>query len=230
MFPEIAPPNSNRVPDGTGFGCPRERVSPVKRLCIVAILFPVAISLANAQSVNPSLGGGTFVYRGFAVDVSAVPNFATIKKSIEHQIDIVADCAAKSKVMSFFRGQKISLETNLANEGGIFDPNRGVVIDAVVQPPQRPILLHELLHAFHAYMLPRGINNPDVLLYYSRAEDYRLYPANEYVLSNAKEFFAVTASLYLWGNVDREPHTRKRLKAQQPFYYEWLGQLFGVGK
>lgn len=202
----------------------------MRRFSVIIALFLATISFANAQFASPSFGGGQLVYRGFAVDVSAVPDFATIENSVEHQIDIVADCGAKPEIMNFFRSQKILLKPNLADEGGIFDPNRGVVIDAVVQPPQRPILLHELLHAFHAYMLPQGINNPEVLLYYNRAKDYRLYPANEYVLSNVKEFFAVTASLYLWGNVDREPHTREKLKAQQPFYYEWLGQLFGGRK
>jgi hypothetical protein len=97
-------------------------------------------------------------------------------------------------------------------------------------PPQRPIVLHELLHAFHNYVLPGGVNNPDVLLYYSRARNSQLYPANEYVLKNAKEFFAVTASLYLWGNVDREPHNRETLRERQPFYYQWLGRLFAVQK
>ena len=97
-------------------------------------------------------------------------------------------------------------------------------------PPQKPIVLHELLHAFHAHRLPGGVYNPDVLLYYNRARNFQLYPANEYVLTNVREFFAVTASLYLWGNVDREPHTRETLKTRQPFYYAWLGQLFGVQK
>jgi hypothetical protein len=45
-----------------------------------------------------------------------------------------------------------------------------------------------------------------------------------------QEFFAVTASLYLWGNVDCETHTREKLKAKQPIYYAWLGELFGVKK
>jgi hypothetical protein len=44
------------------------------------------------------------------------------------------------------------------------------------------------------------------------------------------EFFAVTASLYLWGNVDRPPNTRAVLRARQPVYYRWLGDEFGVQK
>jgi hypothetical protein len=56
--------------------------------------------------------------------------------------------------------------------------------------------------------------------FYNRAKDDHLYPASEthsgnsvstYLLTNEREFFAVTASLYLWGNVDREPYNRERL-------------------
>lgn len=194
-------------------------------LCMIAALF-AALTAFSVKAQDQ----GRFFYRGFAVDVSAVSNFANIENSVEHQLDIVADSGVKPEIDKFFRAQRIALTRNLNDEAGIFDPEVGIEIDAVVMPPQRPIVLHELLHAFHNYVLPGGVNNPDVLLYYSRARDFHLYPANEYVLKNAKEFFAVTASLYLWGNVDREPHNRETLRARQPFYYQWLGQLFGILK
>jgi hypothetical protein len=50
------------------------------------------------------------------------------------------------------------------------------------------------------------------------------------MLKNVSEFFAMTGSAYLWGNVGWAPHTRVNLKAKQPIYYEWLGKLFGVQK
>ncbi len=75
-----------------------------------------------------------------------------------------------------------------------------------------------------------GTRNQDILLYFNHAKDARLYPANEYLLRNQMEFFAVTASLYLWGHVSRVPFTRENLKNKQPYYYDWLGQLFGVRK
>jgi hypothetical protein len=175
----------------------------------------------------------TIAYRGFTVDISAVSDFWLIEDSVKHQLDIVADCGAKPEIMSFFHQESLAVVPGLTTGSGIsvpgiFDPNFGVKIDAAVQPPQRPILLHELLHAFHACMLPHGVNNPDVLHYYNLAKDYQLYSANEYLLTNVGEFFAVTASLYLWGNVDREPYTREALQTKQPNYYVWLGQTFGV--
>jgi hypothetical protein len=58
----------------------------------------------------------------------------------------------------------------------------------------------------------------------------RLYKSGAYVTKDVQEYFAVTASLYLWGHVDRPPFTRDNLKGRQPDYYAWLGQLFGVEK
>ena len=73
--------------------------------------------------------------------------------------------------------------------------------------------------------------NADLLTYYDRARSGRRYPADAYVLKNVQEFFAVTASLYLWGNgsIARRA-TREALKAAQLMYYVWLGKLFGVAK
>ena len=50
------------------------------------------------------------------------------------------------------------------------------------------------------------------------------------MLKNVQEYFAVTGSLYLWGNVDRPPFNRTTLHDKQPVYYQWLGDLFGVQK
>jgi hypothetical protein len=176
-------------------------------------------------------------YRRFIVDVSAVqdaPNFAAIEDSLKHQIDIVADCGAKPEILEFFRGRRITLKRTSGNEPGVFVANQGIYIDATPQPPEQPVLLHELLHAYQFLMLPGGFKNPDIERFYDNAIQGERYPAtnkgDRYVLKNPQEFFAVTASLYLWGNVDRQPHTRQNLKDSQPYYYTWLGNLFGVQK
>jgi hypothetical protein len=48
------------------------------------------------------------------------------------------------------------------------------------------------------------------------------------VLSNAAEFYAVTASLFLYGSVARPPYNRQTLRAAQPDYYNYLIRMFGV--
>jgi len=82
----------------------------------------------------------------------------------------------------------------------------------------------------HARYMPNGVNNADIARFYQNAVKSQAYPAGEYVLKNRNEFFAVTASLYLWGYVARPPNNRETLHAKQPVYYDWLGELFGVKK
>jgi hypothetical protein len=177
---------------------------------------------------------GKFVYRSFTVDTSAaqdVPNPAAIEASLRHQIDIVADCAVSPTILSFFKGQEVVVKPGQGDGGGHFSKDsKGVTIDAAVQAPEKPVLLHELLHAYHFRVLPGALQNPDLVMFYNDARDGELYPADAYVLKNVQEFFAVTGSLYLWGNVDRPPRTRQNLREKQPAYYKWLGELFGVQK
>jgi hypothetical protein len=193
---------------------------------------PPVVPRASAAPSAPADGKST--YRGFTVDVTGiqgVPQYDAIMTSTVHQIDIVADCGAKPEQLRFFRSQVIVMAPPARGEPGHFDSrNPGVSIAGAVAEPQKPILLHELLHAYHFRVMPGAFRNADVLAYFNRARDSGLYPQNAYVLKNVQEFFAVTASLYLWGHVDRPPFTREKLKAAQPVYYAWLGQLFGVAK
>jgi hypothetical protein len=89
----------------------------------------------------------------------------------------------------------------------------------------RPILLHEFLHAYHAKMLPEGFKNPTVLLHYNAAK--ALYPSDAYLVTNEREFFAVTASVFLYGKEAIEPFTRSKIREKQPEYYNYLIWLFG---
>jgi hypothetical protein len=92
-------------------------------------------------------------------------------------------------------------------------------------PSERPIILHELLHAYHANVLPQGVQNPTIILYYNLAKSEQSYPADAYLMSNEKEFFAVTASVFLYGKDDKI--TRANIKEKQPEYYNYLVWLFG---
>jgi hypothetical protein len=170
---------------------------------------------------------GAFAYRGFTVDISAIkdsPGRAKTEASLSHQLDIVADCGAKPEILAFFRAQQIVVKPGMSDTLGWFGT------DATPIPPQEPIVLHELLHAYHRLEMPDGFHNKDLLTYYMHAKEAGLYAPDSYVLKDPAEFFAVTASLYLWGHVDREPFDRETLRKKQPYYYSWLGQLFGVQK
>jgi hypothetical protein len=185
---------------------------------------PAAASPEPASSAAPARG--VFAYRGFTVDAAAIERDAGARAAVEHQLDVVADCGARADVLAFFRAQRIVVQPGARDH---FSRGDGIEID-VRLPPQKPIVLHELLHAYHAFALPQGARNPDVLGFYAEARNGGVYPAGSYVLRNPMEFFAVTASLYLSGHVDRPPFDRETLRARQPRYYAWLGRLFGVEK
>ncbi len=176
----------------------------------------------------------TFAYRGFTVDTTAAqdaPNLKEVEKSLKHQIDITADCGTTAKIIDFFKSQTIFVKPGQGDGGGRFSSKvKGVAVDIAVQAPEKPVVLHEMLHAYHWWVLPDGFKNAEVEQFYERARDNAFYPPDAYVLKNVQEFFAVTASLYLWGNVDRPPHDRKTLHDKQPVYCQWLGDRFGVVK
>jgi hypothetical protein len=114
------------------------------------------------------------------------------------------------------------------------DPIQQAVTDSVgvvsVRPDivpnaQRPVLLHEMLHAYHANVLPQGVKNETVLFYYKQAKDGGLYPADTSLMTDEREFFAVTVSVFLYGKDGLR--TRSELRKKQPEYYRYLIWLFG---
>lgn len=205
--------------------------SPHRRQILISTAAVTVASLLDGRAFAQS---GKLAYRGFTADLSGAqgaPNLAAIESSLKHQIDIVADCGVSPAILTFFKSQEIEVKPGQGDGGGHFNANsKGVTIDASVDAPEKPVVLHELLHAYHFRVLPGAIQNPDLLRFYNNAKQGELYPPDSYVLKNVQEFFAVTGSLYLWGNVDRPPHTRDNLREKQPVYYTWLGQLFGVKK
>ena len=102
----------------------------------------------------------------------------------------------------------------------------------ILRPRQaidRPILLHEQLHAFHDQQLPSGFASADIEKFYQRGQTAG-WPPGSTMMSNHKEFFATTASEYLYGDIPRPPESRKQLRAKQPQYYQWLADLFDDGR
>jgi hypothetical protein len=89
---------------------------------------------------------------------------------------------------------------------------------------ERPVILHELLHAYHDQVLPGGVSNQVALFWFKEATEKHLYPADAYLMTNEKEFFAVTTSVFLFGKdglIDRA-----MIKQAQPDYYKYLVWLF----
>jgi hypothetical protein len=91
-----------------------------------------------------------------------------------------------------------------------------------------PVMLHELLHAYHAKLMGGGLENLGIKAMYAQAVSKNALPKEEYAMSNPQEFFAVTASVFLAGKESiHEPKTRAVLKEKMPKYYKFLVELFG---
>jgi Mlc titration factor MtfA (ptsG expression regulator) len=102
---------------------------------------------------------------------------------------------------------------------------RPLTLRVTAEFAQRPIMLHELLHAYHSTKMARGFKNAGILMQYNRAKDQKLYSVDGYLMTNHLEFFAVTASVFLYGKDG--PVSRSIIKERQPDYYKYLVSLFG---
>jgi hypothetical protein len=93
---------------------------------------------------------------------------------------------------------------------------------------QDPVILHEFLHAYHAKLMPLGYENKGINSFYSEAQSKSVFGKDAYVTKNNREFFAVTASIFLSGKDSvHEPYTRAKLKELMPNYYKYLAGVFG---
>jgi len=91
-----------------------------------------------------------------------------------------------------------------------------------------PVILHELLHAYHNKLMGGGLENLGIKAMYAQAVSKNALPKDDYAMTNPQEFFAVTASVFLAGKgTISEPHTRAQLKEKLPKYYKFLVKLFG---
>ena len=114
---------------------------------------------------------------------------------------------------------------DLAADSGI-----GVIMlrPNMTQYTDDPILLHEFLHAYHARLMPNGYDNRGIRGYYAYAKSKDLLDKKSYTMKNDREFFAVTASIFLAGKESiHEPKTREALKEKLPDYYTYLVGVFG---
>jgi hypothetical protein len=201
-----------------------------------ATIAVAAFAALAATSLYPAFAAaqsGDATYRGYHFDLSKIDgnaNLPAVTESLRRQIDIIESVGLNQRLLELFRSIPIvaSADACPRSQTPACYNGRIVMVRPVAFEAQRPVLLHEMLHAYHHLVLPRAEQNPDILLYYNHAKDAQLYPSGEYLLRNQNEFFAMTASVFLHGSAAREPYTREKLKERQPLYYEHLSRLFGI--
>ena len=195
----------------------------------LALLGLMALA-AQARAGDAPDAGTKLVHRGFTIDIKTlvdnkVPDQEEIKRLYRRQIDIVADLPLRPEVLEYFQKVPILTEAmNTANPGRC--DGKRVFLEARMLAPDRVILLHELLHAYHHQVLAGGERNPTVIAAYQAALGIYPFNRNEDFLANEREFFAVTASIYLYGNILRPPYSRETIQEAQPAYFNYLASLF----
>ena len=175
-------------------------------------------------------------YRGFTIDESAVrrqADLAAIIAATKEQIDIVHAVGLPPDILAFVESVKFELVptgTFKAPTPGIYTGRRNQnvqVSEAIVTTGHKPVLLHELMHAYHDQRIEHGFGNPAILGFYRQAQAMPAYAAKSHMMSNEMEYFACTATAYLFGVTAQEPFNRGKVRQHQPDYYDYLRKLFG---
>jgi len=170
---------------------------------------------------------------GFLVDTSrATPaQVDAVLPTLRQQIAMLESAHLPEKVLAYFKGIPIAIDPRLTGMNGQYALVDGVwMVRARPQrwPPERAILLHELLHAYHHWIL--GQPAAAIESAFAEAHHEGVYPAdfqNAYFLSNSREYFAVIGEVYLAGTTFRPPYSCAAVQKAQPGFIAYMAGLFG---
>lgn len=171
---------------------------------------------------------------GFRLDLPRQPLPAEVMAAIQAQFDVVEAVALPPQVLAAMKNTPVVIDPELQGKRGLFLVRRGVgavYLRPMVFPPNTPVLLHELLHAYHFNVL--GKDRPEIAQEYRRVKDTGLFPPRfeaAHFMENEKEFFAVTASLYLFGDIQQPPFRCAVLAKLDEGYLAFLGAQFGPAR
>jgi hypothetical protein len=183
---------------------------------------------AAGLAVGPARAAD-FAYKGWSFDIDrgGGPLPDALLRSLQAQIDIVEAIDIKPDIRAFFRAVPKAIVPHTPLGPGAYDfEKRRMFLDRQIDPPENPVLLHELLHAYHQQRLPEGLKNPRIIAFFEAASLSGRFPAQAYMLTNAAEFFAMCASVVLWGRAARPPSTRAQVRETLPLFYDWIVAQF----
>ncbi len=190
------------------------------------LLFPTLAIVAAAAEVKPS-------HRGFTFDVSAIAAEQLrdeVVTAMKEQIDLVHAVGLSSKTMTELQAVPIAVIHAYSIGPGRYGSAKGVEMTSMVAVMRkRPVLLHELMHAYHDRYLADGVRNRDVLAWYDAAKKAALYAEKSHMMTSVGEFFACSTTTYLAGATAQEPFKRATLSERQPEWFAYLQTLFGEG-
>jgi hypothetical protein len=195
-----------------------------------------ALLLATLFLISPH-AMADLEYHGFTIDDHLLDSgqkasFSELAvPSLIEQLAIVESVGLPPDMLDFFKKTKILIDPALRGNPGIFSVQNGegrVTIQPVAFPSNKPILLHELLHAYHFHVA--SLRNPAILEAFEAAGRAGVYPPafhRAHFLENPKEFFAVTGTIYLFGRIQQPPFNCEVLAKNDPAYLAFLEKTFG---
>jgi hypothetical protein len=191
-------------------------------IALALALMPTGAGLA-AQPPRRGQVAVEFTIDGFRFTANT-PVQPRIRRSLEAQVRIVTGARLRPDVLALFRERPIHLVPSLGQPG--VTGERGVTLEMTEQPVDNPVLLHEFVHFFQLSRLRGTPGNDVVSAAYERAKASGRWPAQSYMLSNVREFFAMTASVLLHGRAARPPSTAAAVREAMPEFARWIEQQF----
>jgi hypothetical protein len=188
-------------------------------LATLALLACTSIAIASNAHV--------YAYHGWHVDASRVPDLSqeSVMGPVQQQIDAIETRGIAQDIVEFMR--TVPLHADKAGHDGApahYEPTKGIDFQLAALDGKKPVLLHELLRAFHAQKLRSSDKIINEAYEASRASG--VWPAGSAMMKSPQEFFVATATVYLAGEIDTPPFTPGRLHEAQPEYWKWLGEVF----
>jgi hypothetical protein len=192
----------------------------------------VGLSLTRAAIADPA-SADSMQLHGFNVEYGAV-GLDKVKKmqaTLEHQMDIVEQSGVPAATLEFFKSVPVvivaDLDTGFGHANKDATGRQVVELKAAKLPMDRPILLHELLHAYHGVKLGPTPMIRDSYRQALQSGVYKKY-AKAHFLEAPNEYFAVIGSIFLYGKrIDQPPFDCSLPAKYQPQFIAFLTEQFG---
>lgn len=200
---------------------------PAYILMAMAWLFFGAAALPGAPT--------KITYRGFTIDESRLQTGAdleAVRKAIREQIDIVLEVGLSKEIETFLQEVPFVLipaDDIPRGSPGLYERGSKTVkiTSRIITTGNKPVLLHELLHAYHHQRMPQGLQNAEIIKFYEKAKAAGGFADKSHLMQNPSEYFACAGTTYLFGETAQEPFSRDKLKAAAPDYFAFLAGIFG---
>lgn len=189
-----------------------------------------AIGKSTAATASPADRLSSF---GFTLDFTqasaAGDARAQLLANLNRQLQAIHQLPLSETFGRFIVSQPIVVDREL-DVPGAYRRGVGVRVPAGFPAEAGPVILHELVHAFHDQKLAGGWKNPTPIAFHHDAVARRLYPARAVAMRNAIEYLAYCATAVMVGTIERAPFTRAAVRQNQPDFEIWIAATFMEGE